>query len=97
LTRRLYVNECTNSIFQTPVAKRTYAPRRTRSARGDARLRTGSPRCWRTRPRELTQPVQLFASLAIQAGPGGDDLYTVSLMTSRKPSGRRAEAVDQRA
>ena len=29
----------------------------------------------------LTKPVKLYASLAIDAARGGDDLYTVSLMT----------------
>jgi hypothetical protein len=73
-----YVNECTNSIFT--LLQKDYAPRRTRALAATARLEH-VPALLRTGRANLTQPVKLYASLAIQAARGGDDLYTVSLMT----------------
>jgi uncharacterized protein (DUF885 family) len=75
---QLYVNECTNSIFT--LLQKDYAPRRTRALAATARLEQ-VPALLRTARANLTQPVKLYASLAIQAARGGDDLYTVSLMT----------------
>src|SRR4029077_10844306 len=75
---QLYVNECTNSIFT--LLQKDYAPRRTRALAAAARLEQ-IPALLRTARANLTQPVKLYASLAIQAARGGDDLYTVSLMT----------------
>ena len=75
---QLYVNECTNSIFT--LLQKEYAPRRTRALAATARLEK-MPFLLRTGRANLTQPVKLYASLAIQAVRGGDDLYTVSLMT----------------
>jgi uncharacterized protein (DUF885 family) len=75
---QLYVNECTNSIFT--LLQKDYAPRRTRALAATARLEQ-VPALLRTGRANLTQPVKLYASLAIQAARGGDDLYTVSLMT----------------
>src|SRR5207248_3509903 len=47
----------------------------------------------------LTEPVKLYASLAIESARGGDDLYGVSLMTladglSRAESARLVKARD---
>ena len=75
---QLYVNECTNSIFT--LLQKDYAPRRTRALAAAARLEQ-VPALLRTGRANLTQPLKLYASLAIQAARGGDDLYTVSLMT----------------
>jgi uncharacterized protein (DUF885 family) len=75
---QLYVNECTNSIFT--LLQKDYAPRHTRALAAAARLEQ-IPALLRTAHANLTQPVKLYASLAIQAARGGDDLYTVSLMT----------------
>jgi uncharacterized protein (DUF885 family) len=75
---QLYVNECTNSIFT--LLQKDYAPRRTRALAATARLEQ-IPALLRTGRANLTQPLKLYASLAIQAARGGDDLYTVSLMT----------------
>ena len=75
---QLYVNECTNSIFT--LLQKDYAPRRTRALAATARLEQ-IPALLRTGRANLTQPVKLYASLAIQAARGGDDLYIVSLMT----------------
>jgi uncharacterized protein (DUF885 family) len=75
---QLYVNECTNSIFT--LLQKDYAPRRTRALAATARLEQ-VPALLRTGRANLARPVKLYASLAIQAARGGDDLYTVSLMT----------------
>ena len=75
---QLYVNECTNSIFT--LLQKDYAPRRTRALAAAARLEQ-IPALLRTARANLAQPVKLYASLAIQAARGGDDLYTVSLMS----------------
>ena len=75
---QLYVNECTNSIFT--LLQKDYAPRPTRALAAAARLEQ-IPALLHTARANLTQPVKLYASLAIQAARGGDDLYTVSLMT----------------
>src|SRR6266481_6085949 len=75
---QLYVNECTNSIFT--LLQKDYAPRRMRARAATARLEQ-IPALLRTARANLTQPVKLYASLASQSARGGDDLYTVSLMT----------------
>src|SRR5258705_12591581 len=75
---QLYVNECTNAIFT--LLQKEYAPRRTRALAATARLEQ-IPALLRTGRANLTQPVRLYASLAIQAARGGDELYAVSLMT----------------
>jgi uncharacterized protein (DUF885 family) len=89
---QLYVNECTNSIFT--LLQKEYAPRRTRALAAIARLET-MPGLLHVGRANLTQPVKLYASLAIQAARGGDDLYTVSLMTlaSDLSSAERARLV----
>ena len=75
---QLYVNECTNSIFS--LLQKEYAPRRTRALAATARLEQ-MPALLRTGRANLTRPVKLYASLAIEAARSGDELYTVSLMT----------------
>jgi len=75
---QLYVNECTNSIFT--LLQKDYAPRGTRALAATARLEQ-VPTLLRTARANLTHPVKLYASLAIEAVRGGDELYTVSLMT----------------
>jgi uncharacterized protein (DUF885 family) len=75
---QLYVDECTNAIFS--LLKKDYAPHRTRALAATARLEQ-MPALLRTARANLTQPVKLYASLAIEAVRGGDELYTVSLMT----------------
>jgi uncharacterized protein (DUF885 family) len=75
---QLYVNECTNSIFS--LLQKEYAPHRVRALAAMARLEK-MPALLHTGRTNLTRPVKLYASLAIQAARGGDDLYTASLMT----------------
>src|ERR1700704_3480924 len=75
---QVYVNECTNAIFT--LLQKEYAPHRTRALAAGSRLEE-IPALLRTARTNLTEPVQLYASLAIEAARGGDDLYTVSLMT----------------
>jgi uncharacterized protein (DUF885 family) len=75
---QLYVNECSNSIFS--LLQKNYAPSHTRAVAATARLEK-IPALLVTARANLTQPVKLYASLAIEAARGGDDLYTTSLMT----------------
>lgn len=75
---QVYVNECTNGIFS--LLQKEYAPHRTRAFAATARLER-MPLLLATARINLTQPVKLYAQLAIQAARGGDDLYTVSLMS----------------
>jgi uncharacterized protein (DUF885 family) len=75
---QLYVNECTNSIFS--LLQKEYAPHRVRALAATVRLEK-MPALLRTGRTNLTRPVKLYATLAIQAARGGDDLYTASLMT----------------
>jgi len=75
---QLYVNECANSIFT--LLQKEYAPRHVRALAATARLEQ-MPALLRTGRENLTQPVKLYASLAIEAARGGDALYTDSLMT----------------
>jgi len=60
--------------------QKEYAPHRVRALAATARLEK-MPALLRTGRTNLTRPVKLYASLAIQAARGGDDLYTASLMT----------------
>lgn len=75
---QLYVNECTNAVFS--LLQKDYAPKKQRALAAAARLE-GMPALLRTARVNLTRPVKLYASLAIAAVKGGDDLYTTSLMT----------------
>jgi uncharacterized protein (DUF885 family) len=75
---QLYVDECSNSIFT--LLQKEYAPRRNRALAATARLEQ-LPALLQTARANLTRPVKLYAALAIEAARGGDELYTVSLMT----------------
>ena len=75
---QLYVNECSGAIFT--LLQKEYAPRRTRGLAATARMEQ-MPTLLRTARANLTQPVKLYAQLAIPAARGGDDLYTASLET----------------
>jgi uncharacterized protein (DUF885 family) len=75
---QLYVNECSNAIFS--LLKKDYAAPRTRGLAATARLEK-MPELLRNARINLTHPVKLYASLAVDAVRGGDELYTVSLMT----------------
>ena len=75
---QLYLNECTNSIFT--LLQKEYAPHRARALAATARLQQ-MPALLRIGRANLTQPVKLYASLAIEAARSGDDLYTGTLMT----------------
>ena len=84
-----------NSIFT--LLQKDYAPHRTRALAAAARLEK-MPALLRAARDNLTQPVKLYAQLAIQAARGGDDLYTTSLMTlADELSARRAQASRQGA
>jgi uncharacterized protein (DUF885 family) len=75
---QLYVNECTNAIFT--LLQKDYAPHRARARAATARLEQ-MPALLRTARANLSHPVKLYATLAIEAARSGDELYTVSLMT----------------
>lgn len=75
---QLYVNECSNAIFT--LLQKDYASHRTRALAATARLEQ-MPAMLQTARLNLTQPVKLYATLAIDAAREGDDLYTTSLMT----------------
>src|SRR5437764_8347711 len=75
---QLYVDECSNSIFT--LLQKQYAPRRTRALAAMSRLEQ-MPALLEAPRTNLTEPVKLYASLAIESARGGDDLYGVSLMT----------------
>lgn len=75
---QLYVNESTNAIFT--LLQKDYAPRRTRALAATARLEQ-VPALLQAARESLTRPVKLYASLAIESVRGGDELYTVSLMS----------------
>ena len=75
---QVYVGECSNAIFS--LLKKEYAAPRTRGLAATARLEQ-MPGLLQTARTNLTHPVKLYASLAIEAAREGDELYTVSLMT----------------
>ena len=76
-----YVNEISNGIFS--LLTKDYAPARQRALAATARLRA-TPAMLRQGEANLTKPVSLYAKLAIDAARGGDELYTVTLMTLAK-------------
>lgn len=75
---QLYVDECANSIFT--LLQKDYAPHRTRALAATSRLEQ-MPKLLETARTNLTEPVKLYASLAIESVRGGDELYTASLMS----------------
>jgi uncharacterized protein (DUF885 family) len=85
---QLYVNECSNAIFS--LLQKEYASNSVRARAATARLEK-MPALLQVARTNLTQPVKLYASLAIEAAKGGDDLYTQSLMTLTQgiPAGER--------
>jgi len=90
---QLYVNECSNAIFS--LLQKDYAPGRTRALAAAARLEQ-MPALLMTARANLTQPVKLYAALAIEAARGGDELYTASLMTiADQLSGRERRRLTQ--
>ena len=76
-----YVGEISGGIFS--LLTKDYAPTRQRALAATARLRA-TPAMLRQGEANLTKPVALYAKLAIDAARGGDELYTVSLMTLAK-------------
>lgn len=75
---QVYVNQCSNAIFS--LIKKNYAPARVRALAATERLRK-MPAFLEQGKKNLTRPVALYAKLAVAAARGGDQLYTVSLMT----------------
>jgi uncharacterized protein (DUF885 family) len=75
---QLYVGESSDAVFS--LIKKDYAPKSTRAMAAAARLE-GVPALLQTARTNLTQPVKLYAKLAIDAAQYGDDLYMTSLMT----------------
>jgi uncharacterized protein (DUF885 family) len=75
---QLYVNECSNALFS--LLQKDYASHRERARSATARLEQ-FPALLQNARSNLQRPVRLYASLAIEAARGGDDLYTGSLMT----------------
>jgi uncharacterized protein (DUF885 family) len=75
---QVYVNEASNGIFT--LLKKDYAPKNRRAAAATSRL-LAVPGMLEVARKNLTQPVKLYAQLAVAAARHGDDLYTQSLMT----------------
>ncbi|TFG49868.1 MAG: DUF885 domain-containing protein, partial [Gemmatimonadales bacterium] len=75
---QLYVGEISSGIFS--LLQKEYAPARVRALAATSRLEA-VPALLATARANLTHPVSLYASLAIDAARGGDDLYLGSLMT----------------
>lgn len=73
-----YTGDCATAIFS--LLKKEYAPKRARALAAAARLEQ-FPAMFIEARRNLTKPVRLYAQLAIEAARGGDELYTVSLMS----------------
>jgi len=93
---QIYVDECSNAIFA--LLEKEYAPRHIRALAATQRLEQ-MPELLRSARVNLTQPVKLYASLAIDAVRGGDELYTGSLLSladglSPAESARLARARD---
>jgi len=75
---QVYVGESSGAVFS--LIKKDYAPRSTRAMAAASRLEA-VPAMLQLARTNLTQPVKLYAQLAIDAARYGDDLYTTSLMT----------------
>ena len=71
-----YTNECSNAIFS--LLKKEYAPGRTRALAATARLKL-MPGLLEQGKKNLTEPVRLYAQLAIESARTGDSLYSDSL------------------
>ena len=72
-----YTNECSNAIFS--LLKKQYAPGRKRAQAATARLKL-MPGLLSKGKKNLTEPVRLYAQLAIESARTGDSLYNDSLM-----------------
>ena len=92
---QVYSNEIANGVFS--LLKKDYASHNTRARAATARLRQ-APALLATARTNLVHPVRLYATLAIDAARGGDDLYMTSLMTlaDSLPAADRAELVKAR-
>jgi uncharacterized protein (DUF885 family) len=71
-----YTSECANAIFS--LLKKEYAPGRTRARAATARLKL-MPGLLEQGKTNLSEPVRLYAQLAIESARTGDSLYTDSL------------------
>ena len=74
----LYVDECSNAIFS--LLKKEYASHHDRAVAATARLRS-MPALLSQAKANLTQPVRLYAQLAIESARSIDPLFNESLMT----------------
>lgn len=74
----VYTNECSNAIFS--LLKKEYASHRDRALAATARLRA-MPAMLAQAQKNLTQPVRLYAQLAIESARSIDPLFTDSLAT----------------
>lgn len=72
----VYVNECSNAIFS--LLKKDYAPPRDRALAAAARLKA-MPALLMEANENLTEPVRLYAQLAIESARSIDPLFTTSL------------------
>ena len=90
-----YVNECSNGIFS--LLKKEYDTPRNRSLAATARLK-GMPFLIEQGKRNLNNPVQLYARLAIDSARSIDSLFTGSLMTLARdlPAAEKAELIQAR-
>jgi uncharacterized protein (DUF885 family) len=73
-----YVRESANSIFS--LLKKEYAPGRTRALAATTRLKQ-VPGLLEQGKKNLSEPMRLYAQLAIESARRGDSLYTESLQT----------------
>jgi len=90
-----YVNECSNGIFS--LLKKEYDTPRNRSLAATARLK-GMPFLIEQGKRNLNNPVQLYARLAIDSARSIDSLFTDSLMILARdlPAAEKAELIQAR-
>src|SRR5262249_39688220 len=73
-----YVHQASNGTFN--LLKKEYAPKKQRAGAAATRL-SAVPAMLQVARENLTQPVKLYAQLAVAAARHGDDLYTKSLLT----------------
>ncbi|MBI3448912.1 MAG: DUF885 domain-containing protein [Acidobacteria bacterium] len=81
----LYVNECSNAIFS--LIKKEYAPKADRARAATARLRA-MPALLDQGLLNLTEPVPILASFAVQSVAGIGPLFTESLMALAETESR---------
>jgi uncharacterized protein (DUF885 family) len=73
-----YTAECANAVFS--LLKKDYAPGRTRALAATARMQQ-MPGLLEQGKRNLTEPMRLYAQLAMESARTGDSLFTDSLET----------------